>query len=384
MVAEEVDQAAVRRQLEYYFSDSNLPRDKFLRAKTEENPDGYVDISVLLSFKRLQALHATPAHIAAAVEDSTLLAIDDSAKRVRRVKPLPETPLFNTRAVFAKGWIPGSTPPEIDDIMELFSPSGKVLSVRIRRWLGNDGKKHFKGSLFVEMESSEAAERVVAEEYEIEVPGENGNMQRKQLLLLPVDEYFEQKRAETRKYRARKERTRGEKRKKPDSDFNAEGNGVQVKDEVKREGNMGKKEDILREDREIKPGLILKFDGFGPDVSREDIREAFESHGEIAWVDFQRGDSEGYIRFARAGAAKAAKEAMVEAKTEFGGKLPSFDVLAGEAEETYWKQMWAKKDAMIEQAKKRRRDNGGRAGGRGYGRRSRGGSRGRGGPHGRR
>jgi hypothetical protein len=27
----------VLRQVEFYFSDSNLPRDKFLRAKTEEN-----------------------------------------------------------------------------------------------------------------------------------------------------------------------------------------------------------------------------------------------------------------------------------------------------------------------------------------------------------
>lgn len=380
MVASEVDQAAVLRQLEYYFSDSNLPRDKFLRAKTEENPDGYVQISVLLSFKRLQALNATPAHIAAAASNSTLLAVDPESTRVRRVKPLPATPLFNTRAVFAKGWVPGSPPPSIDYLTRLFSPSGRVLSVRIRRWVADDGNKHFKGSVFVEMETAEAAERVVAEQYAIDTLGDDGDVKRKELLLMPVEEYFEMKKRESRNYRAKKERGRGEKRSKPEG----EGNGVAPRKEGEGGAKVVKRDGGPREDRQIKPGLILKFEGFGADVSREDIREAFEAHGEIAWVDFQRGDGEGYIRFAREGAAKVAKEGMQEAKTEFGGKVPKFEVLAGEAEKAYWKQMWEKKDAMIENARKRRRESGGRGGGRGNGRRFRGGGRGRGGPRGRR
>jgi hypothetical protein len=44
------------KQLEFYFSDSNLPKDKFLRAQAEAHPDGLVDLSLLLSFSRMRAL----------------------------------------------------------------------------------------------------------------------------------------------------------------------------------------------------------------------------------------------------------------------------------------------------------------------------------------
>lgn len=419
MVAAAVDIDAIQRQLEYYFSDSNLPRDKFLRAKTEENEDGYVDIAVLLSFNRLQKLSATPDNIAQAAAASTLLAVDPEKARVRRTTPLPEVSLFNTRAVFAKGWAPGSEAPSIDQLADLFSPSGRVLSVRVRRWVGTDGKKHFKGSVFVEMESPEAAERVVAEEYQIDTTDADGNPVRKELLLLPVEEYFEKKKAETRN-RARRYRSRGEKRQAPGSaeakkadetanggqtakseakmqkqengganmkrengealvksEYGEAGPVAAVGDEVKEPAAKRRREQE-KEVRELKPGLILKFDGFGPGVTREDIREAFEAQGEIAWVDFHRGNSEGYLRFAREGDARDACTAMTEAKTEFGGKVPTFSVLSGEAEETYWKQMWDKKDQMVENAKRKRREGGrGGHGGRG-GRRFRGGGRGRG------
>jgi hypothetical protein len=45
-----------RRQIEYYFSDSNFRRDKFLRAKANEDADGYVALTVLLTFNRVKAL----------------------------------------------------------------------------------------------------------------------------------------------------------------------------------------------------------------------------------------------------------------------------------------------------------------------------------------
>ena len=38
------------RQLEFYFSDSNLPRDKFLRETVERDPESYVDLKLILKF----------------------------------------------------------------------------------------------------------------------------------------------------------------------------------------------------------------------------------------------------------------------------------------------------------------------------------------------
>lgn len=377
MVAQsDKDLSPIRRQLEYYFSDSNLPRDKFLRAKTEENEDGFVDIDTLLTFTRLKSLSATATSVAAAVSDSSLLALSPDSTRIRRTTPLPSQSHFKTRAVFAKGWVPGSEPPSIDELTALFNPSGKVLSVRVRKWWGEDGNKHFKGSIFVEMESPEAADRVVAEQYEIQIPGENGDMVKKPLLLMNFDEYTEKKKAESRERLSRLKKVRGQKRKRdeaeaPKADEKADSTGKDGAPDVQH---------ATAADREIVKGLILKFEGFGPEVSREDIREAFEPHGVVAFVDFQRGDSEGYIRFETESFTKAAAKAMTEEKVQFGGKDPIFTILEGEAEEAYWRQMWQKKDARIEQAKKRRREGGRDGGGRGRGRRFRG--RGKGGSRG--
>lgn len=282
----------------------------------------------------------------------------------------------------------------------------------MRRWIDDDDIKHFKGSVFVEMESPEASQRVVAEEYQIDTVDADGKPIRKELLLIPVEEYFELKRAEAE---SRKLKKRGQKRPardiaQPDTGGNIAAKSqpmkllkpeipkAEVKGEAKAEAlfaetkptNTAEPGDDVKEpiskrrreekpDRQMKPGVILKFEGFGPDVSREDVREAFEPHGEVAWVDFQRGNSEGFVRFEREGTATVAMAAVTEAKTEFGGKIPTYAALTGETEETYWKEMWIKKDQAFENARKKRRE-GGRGRGRGGrgGRRFRGGGRGRG------
>ncbi|ONK79230.1 uncharacterized protein A4U43_C01F4250 [Asparagus officinalis] len=48
--------AKVLRQVEFYFSDSNLPRDKFLKQKVEESEDGLVSLWLICSFARMRTL----------------------------------------------------------------------------------------------------------------------------------------------------------------------------------------------------------------------------------------------------------------------------------------------------------------------------------------
>lgn len=391
MVGGAVNLNAVRTQVEYYFSDSNLPRDKFLRAKTEENEAGFVDISVLLTFNRLAALSKNPEKIAEALAGSSILELDETQTRVRRAKPLPETPEWRNRAIYAKGWNARGPEPSIEAVKELFEPSGEILSVRIRRW-GDETGRHFKGSVFVEFATPEAAERAVAEEYDVDTTDEGGKIVRRKLEILAVEAYFDRKRQENKQ---RRERARGRAangggkkngpKKGPKKDSQKDegaGDNVKEEDDVKQEDDIcdtkrepvkaEPKPAVKREPRELVRGMVLRFEGFGPDVTREDIKEAFEPHGEVAWVDFRRGDADGHVRFHRAGAAQTAADAMKT--TEFGGKLPKMFVIEGEAEEAYWKQTWEQQDAVAERSKKRRRD-----GGRGFGnKRRRGRGRGRG------
>lgn len=81
------------RQIEYYFGDINLPRDKFLQEKIKED-EGWVTLDVLLTFKRLAALSSDPEVITKAVEKSEhkLVEVSEDRKKLRRnpEKPLPE------------------------------------------------------------------------------------------------------------------------------------------------------------------------------------------------------------------------------------------------------------------------------------------------------
>lgn len=42
----------IRKQIEFYFGDSNLQKDRFMSQKIAENPDRYVDLSVIMSFNK--------------------------------------------------------------------------------------------------------------------------------------------------------------------------------------------------------------------------------------------------------------------------------------------------------------------------------------------
>ena len=86
----------VRAQMEFYFSDSNLPRDKFLRETVEADPEGFVDISLLATFSRMRALLApfggphndeTVAALVDLLRTSAELTVSDDGKRVRAPPP---------------------------------------------------------------------------------------------------------------------------------------------------------------------------------------------------------------------------------------------------------------------------------------------------------
>jgi hypothetical protein len=44
----------VVKQMEFYFSDSNLPRDKFMLEKVHESEEGFVDIGLIATFSRMR------------------------------------------------------------------------------------------------------------------------------------------------------------------------------------------------------------------------------------------------------------------------------------------------------------------------------------------
>ncbi|KAL6756020.1 La domain-containing protein [Haematococcus lacustris] len=168
--------AKIVKQVEFYFSDSNLPKDRFLKAKVAEDPMGYVDLKVVIAFARMrEALNLTGVTEPAQVPDEVVAAVaallrarakvvevNSSGTRLRRSQPLESEEVVSA-AVDARSLYAAPFPltTDVDKLTIFFCslPGVTLNCVRMRR---HATSKQFKGSVFVEFASVEEAEKVLA------------------------------------------------------------------------------------------------------------------------------------------------------------------------------------------------------------------------------
>lgn len=142
--------AATLKQIEFYFADANLPFDKFLFTLTRKDPEGWVPIETLASFKRMRPMREvlnTQEMAEALRKSESLLEVDAEGLRVRRKAELKPVTDAHTRSIYAKGF-----PDEYEGLQEeleaFFAQFGKINGVRMRR--ENEKPRRFKNSVFVE------------------------------------------------------------------------------------------------------------------------------------------------------------------------------------------------------------------------------------------
>jgi lupus La protein len=84
------DATEILKQVEFYFSDANLPRDKFLWTLTQSDPkkEGWVPIKQIASFKRMQRFQPVEAISNALRGSKELLEVNEDGSAVRRKIPL--------------------------------------------------------------------------------------------------------------------------------------------------------------------------------------------------------------------------------------------------------------------------------------------------------
>lgn len=134
-------------QAEYYFSDENLKKDGFLLKHVKRNKEGFVNLKLLASFKKMRSLSRDYRVIGEALKDSKELVINETGLKLKRVTPLPKELLDQARVkhiVLTK--IPNENP-SMNYINEAFEGhKDDVVSVRIikpGKKFPNDLQSHF-------------------------------------------------------------------------------------------------------------------------------------------------------------------------------------------------------------------------------------------------
>ncbi|XP_016048634.1 la-related protein 7 [Erinaceus europaeus] len=148
--------ADIAKQVDFWFGDANLHKDKFLREQIEKSRDGYVDISLLISFNKMKKLTTDGKLIARALKSSAVVELDLEGTRIRRKKPLGERPKDeDERTVYVE-----LLPKNVNHswIERVFGKCGNVVYVSIPHYKSTGDPKGFA---FVEFETKEQAAKAI-------------------------------------------------------------------------------------------------------------------------------------------------------------------------------------------------------------------------------
>lgn len=171
----EVSQKIIN-QVEYYFSDLNLATTDQLMRVMSKDPEGYVPIAVVSSFKKIKSFLGNHAQLGKILCNSTKLVVSEDGKKVRRQHPLSEKDMeeLQSRIIVAENL------PEDhchQNLMRIFSVVGSVKMIRTCQPQTTNGGlssgsrtakydsmlPNNKLHAFVEYETAELAEKAVAE-----------------------------------------------------------------------------------------------------------------------------------------------------------------------------------------------------------------------------
>ncbi|KAG8082540.1 hypothetical protein GUJ93_ZPchr0014g47506 [Zizania palustris] len=344
--AASLDEAKVKdvlRQVEFYFSDSNLPRDAFLRKTVEESDDGLVSLALICSFARMKKHlgldvevkqetmpEETVLAVAEVLRRSTALRVTEDGKKVGRAIELSKIDEImeqvDSRTIAAS---PFPYNVKLEDVQSFFALHGKVNSVRLPRHITD--KRHFCGTALVEFAEEEEAEaslknslvfagadleikpkkefdaerEVKKEAYEKLQPTRNGHDEGYPKGLIVA--------FELKKILVDGGMTQNGGDKVVDTDDTKKSEGVH---EENPENSAIREElsDDAEKLKEAATGAIAEpvnkdespSENADP-ISRENIKEVFGKFGTVRYVDFSIGDDSGYIRFEDSNAAEKAR-----------------------------------------------------------------------------
>ncbi|CAF1447226.1 unnamed protein product [Adineta steineri] len=343
------------RQIEYYFSDVNMTRDRFLKNELCKD-DGWIPLSMLTTFKRLQLLTTDFKIIMNSLKKSLsgLLQLDDIENKIRRHpdRPLPKSQAeleltLQNRTVYVQGF-PKTADVTLDKLLHFFEKYGSTDNIQMKKQFKT---KDFNGSAYVVFPSEEKAREFLEISKQTPIKYEDGSILECCLQTEPIHE------------------------------ISSRDKEKQIKKEKKQEEFEQKTNEHLEKlNSEHLPGAVIHLAGMAADASRELIKEKFNPFTKLPWIDFNRGDAEAWVRLNEANTAKDVLEKVLEAgngKLTIGSNDVTSRVIEGEEETQFWKEANEKRATQRARKNERYANGGRRSGfrkrdGRGDGKRKRG------------
>lgn len=304
----------IKNQVEFYFGDVNMQRDKFLIDQTKLD-EGWVPMSIMFNFKMLASMSKDADVVLKALESSELIEVSEDKKKIRRSTKHP-LPVYNeeyrkaqeARTAYVKGFPVNDT--NIEKLKNFFNAFEPFENIIMRKYADADKKLRFKGSIFVQFKTLEDAKAFMARE--------SMKYGETELIKKWSADYSAEKAKEKEDRRLKRSE---QKAKKNDT-------GKEKDDEESGEEN--EKESTLPK------GCVIHFSDVPEKCTREDIKERLgELQASIAFVDFKIGDKEGWVRLHGENSAKAVVEKMKDNKVLIREKEVVCRILEGEEEDKY-------------------------------------------------
>lgn len=314
---------SIVEQIEYYFGDFNMMKDKFLRAEIQKN-DGWVPIKTLLRFNRLAALTKNEDVVLAAFKSnpSELMEVNEENKSLRRNpnRAIPEPGenwrnVIATRSVYIKGFPTETT--TLDDILKFMQTFGKIDNVFKRCYFDKALKEwKFKGSAYVTFPTREEAESFLA----IGSVKFNGNELIKKWQL----DYVEEKKTER----------------------------IETKIKIKEEKEKLLKDQAqseLKNDGKLPTGALIKLDGLEEGLSLSALKKKLseELKWNVGFVDYTAGEPNAYVRLQEENSAKDSLSKLTDNSFEIDGITIKAEAVEGEKEVEVLQKMEADKNSRV-------------------------------------
>ncbi|KAF7386024.1 hypothetical protein HZH66_011866 [Vespula vulgaris] len=298
----------IKDQIEFYFGNVNMQRDKFLTEQIKLD-EGWIPLSVMLNFNMLATMTTDCDIIVKSLESSELIEISEDKKKIRRSPKFP-LPIYNeeyrkaqeAKTVYMKGF-----PLENINIQKLktyFKQYEPYENIVMRKYLDKDKTLHFKGSIYLQFKTLDDAKTFMARE---SVKYNETELIRKWAADYNVERASEKEERKQRIQEARNKKT-----------------------------EAASKDSKVADNVNLPKGAIIHMKGMPNDCTRDIIRTRFEEFEiPIAYIHFESGDKEAWIRFQEENAAKTILEKLSENKILIEETEVTCRVLENEEEQKY-------------------------------------------------